>query len=102
MGSVGKILEEGNRSAINSTRIRDSVNLMDKGEGFSGGTSEPPYAMAGTYYLFKMRRLCKPAAHTLLAGFTFGAYHSGLFFKSISYLLYGTPASARAISVCMG
>ena len=36
---------------------------------------------------------------TLLAGFTLGAYHSGLFWRSISYLTKSALASCRAISV---
>ncbi len=44
--------------------------------------------------------MCSPARRTLLAGFTFGAYHSGLFCRSISYLVNGAFASARAISAC--
>jgi len=99
-GSAGRILEEGYKSPMNSTRISDSANLVDSGEGFSGGTSGPPYAIAGTYH--ESTSKCDHfavAAHTLLAGFTFGAYHSGLFARSISYLLNGAPTSARAISV---
>ena len=38
--------------------------------------------------------------HTLLAGFTLGAYHSGLFWRSISYLLNSALASASASSAC--
>lgn len=33
---------------MNSTRTSDSASLVDSGEGWSGGTGGPPYAIAGT------------------------------------------------------
>jgi hypothetical protein len=91
---------------MNSTRTRDSANLTESGEASSGATSGPPYAIAGTYSgqsaLICGQLTGKTVVHTLLAGFTFGAYHSGLFTKSISHLLNVAPTSARAISVCVG
>jgi hypothetical protein len=39
------------------------------------------------------------AIRTLLAGLTFGAYHSGLFFRSISKRLYESLDSLSASSV---
>jgi hypothetical protein len=63
---------------------RDSAIFVLAGEGWSGATSGPPYAMAGT----------------LLTGFTLGAYQSGLLKRSISKRLKSAWASASAISAC--
>ena len=72
---------------MNSSNTYDSAIFVDSGEGFSGSVSGPPYAMAGTWHCTTRER--RPFVYTdllltLLAGFTLGAYHSGLFCKSIS------------------
>jgi hypothetical protein len=48
-GSEGRRPDAGYRSAINSTRMRDSLSFTDSEDGWSGGTSGPPYVIAGIY-----------------------------------------------------
>ena len=55
-GSLGWREELGKRSAMNSTRTRDSAILVDSGDGSSAGALGPPYAIAGTFFLEKVAR----------------------------------------------
>ena len=89
---------------MNSSRTSDSVILADSGVGCSGSDLGLPYTTAGT-----LRRRQKDSWHrekraemmlTLLAGFTRVAYQSGLFFRSISYLVTSAFASWNASSTC--
>lgn len=79
-GSRGFV--DAERSAMNSRRTYDSASLVDSTDGWSGGVSGPPYAIAGTWDLIISigpRGVSNHKRRTLLAGLTLEAYHSGLF-----------------------